>query len=442
MPRFVLLATLVISLSAPFLVAEDNWPQFRGGPAAGVAGAKGLPTTWSATQNVAWSVEIPGRGWSSPIVWGDKVFVTTAVKDGDFEKPGKGLYLGGERKAPSEVVRWKVYCLDARSGKVLWEKLAHEEPPKSSVHVKNTYASETPLADGERVFAYFGHVGLFCYDMEGKELWSQKWGSFKTNFGWGPAASPVLHIDRIYVVNDNEERSSLTAIDKKTGKEIWRVQRAEKSNWATPFVWENAQRTEIVTPGSGKVRSYDLDGKLLWELSGMAPIVIPTPSSASGLLYVSSGHVVFGQLWPIYAIRPGAAGDITLKDGETSNSYIAWSHKKAGPYHPSPIVYEGRLYVLNDRGFLACYDATTGKEIYEKQRLGGAFTASPWIADGKIFCLNEDGDTFVVQTGPEFKVLGKNRLDEMCMATPAVTHGSLFVRTMTKLYRISEMNGK
>jgi outer membrane protein assembly factor BamB len=437
MPRFVLLVTLSLLLRSPFAFAADNWPQFRGGAAAGVADVKGLPAEWSTTKNVAWSVPIPGRGWSSPIVWGDRVFVTTVVKDGDFENPAKGLYFGGERKVPSDVHRWMVYCLDAKTGKVLWEKLAHQEAPKNSVHVKNTYASETPVTDGERVYAYFGHVGLFCYDMAGKEVWSKKWGSFKTRFGWGPAASPVLYKNRVYVINDNEEKSFLAAIDTKTGDEIWHVDRDEKSNWATPFVWENPQRTEIVTPGTGKVRSYDLDGKLLWELSGMSMISIPTPSSGSGQLYVSSGHVVFGNLWPVYAIRPGASGDITLKDGETSNSFIAWSHKKAGPYHPSPVVYDGRLYVLNDRGFLACYDAVTGKEIYEKQRLGGgAFTASPWVADGKIFCLSEDGDTFVVQAGPEFKLVGKNRLEEMCMATPAIAQGSIFIRTLTKLYRI------
>src|SRR5207248_3096478 len=201
--------------------------------------------------------------------------------------------------------------------------------------------------------------------------------------------------------------SYLVALDKKTGAQVWRVDRDEKTNWATPYVWENEQRTEIVTPGSGKVRSYDLDGKLLWELEGMSPLTIPTPSAKFGLLYVSSGHVVFGNLWPIYAIRPGATGDISLKAGESSNPYIAWSNRKGGPYHPSPVVFGDYLYVLHDRGFLACYDARTGKQVYDRQRIhagASAFTASPWASDGEIFCVSEDGDTFVIQAGAEFKV--------------------------------------
>jgi outer membrane protein assembly factor BamB len=304
--------------------------------------------------------------------------------------------------------------------------------------MKNSYASETPATDGERVFACFGNVGLFCYDMDGREVWSQKWGFFPTRLGWGPAASPVLHGDRVYVVNDNEKASFLAAFDKRTGKQLWRVQRDEPSNWSTPLVWENERRTEIVTPGRGKVRSYDLDGRLLWELSGMSDIVIPTPVASRSLLYVSSGYVS-NSLRPVYAIRPGAAGDISLKDDQTSNQFIAWCDRKAGPYNPSPLLYGDYLYVLYDKGFLACYDAKTGKPVYSRQRLSPgatAFTASPWACDGKIYCLSEDGETFVVQAGPEFKLLGSNRLDEMTLATPAVVHDSLVIRTFSKLWRI------
>jgi outer membrane protein assembly factor BamB len=278
-----------------------------------------------------------------------------------------------------------------------------------------------------------------CYDLDGKEVWSKKISPHKTRFGWGPAASPAQHGDRLYLLDDNDEQSYLTALDKKTGQEIWKTPRDEKSNWATPFIWKNSERTEIVTAGSGRVRSYDLDGKLLWELKGMSVIAIPTPFAGTDFLYVSSGYVLDPVMKPIYAIRPGATGDISLTGDETSNKWIAWSLKQAGPYNPSPLLYGDYIYVLYDRGTLSCFDAKTGKVVYEKERLGGtAFTASPWAADGKVYCLSEDGDTVVVQAGKEFKILGKNSLDEMTLATPAVLRGNIVLRTQSKVYRIGQ----
>jgi outer membrane protein assembly factor BamB len=363
------------------------------------------------------------------------------IREGKTEMPTKGLYFGGNRlNPPPDIHRWMVYCLDWSSGKIRWERQAHQGVPQASHHVKNTFASETPVSDGERIYAYFGNVGVFCYGLDGQPLWSREFEASPTQFGWGTAASPVLYQERIYVVNDNEKQSFLVALDKATGKEIWRVDRDEKSNWATPFIWVNETRTEIITCGKNKVRSYDLDGKLLWELAGMSSIVIPTPSATSGLLYVSSGYVLDATR-PVFAIRPGAAGDITLKEGETSNAFVAWYRKQAGPYNPSPLVYGDYLYILYDRGFLSCYDRRTGKEIYTKERIdpkANAFTASPWGYDGKLFCLSEDGDTFVIKAGRNFELLGKNSLEEMCMATPAIARKSLIVRTLSKLYRIQE----
>jgi outer membrane protein assembly factor BamB len=331
-----------------------------------------------------------------------------------------------------------VYCIDLNTGKVRWEKMVHQGVPESTSHIKNSFASETPVTDGERVYAYFGNLGLFCFDLDGKELWSKKWGSFKTRFGWGTAASPVHYKERIYIVNDNDEHSFLAAIDRRTGEEVWHLARDEKSNWATPYIWENETRTEIVTCGSMKVRSYDLDGHLLWELKGMSSIAIPTPFSKFGLLYIGSGYVN-DKKRPVFAIRPGASGDISLKEGETSNKYIAWFHKVAGPYNPSPLIYGDYFYVLKDRGTLSCYKPRTGKEIYSEKRLGSdKFTTSPWAYDNKIFCQSEDGDTFVIKAGPKFELLHKNSLGEMCMATPAIVNGSLVLRTETKLYRIGD----
>ena len=439
MQRWLIISLAVLALAVP-AVADTNWPQFRGAKALGTADDPNLPDRWSTTENVAWKVEIPGRGWSSPIVWGDKIFLTSVVSEGKYEVAKKGLYFGGERlKPPAEVHHWKVFCLDFNTGKILWERLAHKGVPESSIHIKNSFASETPVTDGERVFAYFGNLGVFCYDLNGKELWSKRLKPASTRFGWGTAASPVLHKDRLYLVNDNEDASYLLALDAKTGKEVWKVDREEKSNWATPYLWETKERTEIITPATGKVRSYSLDGKVLWEFKGMSTIAIPTPFEAHGLLFICSGYVL-DRLRPVYAIRPGAKGDISLKEGETSNSYIAWSDRLAGPYNTTPVAYGDTLYVLYDRGFFGAYDARTGTPHYERQRLGSAgFTVSPWAYNGKIFCLNEDGDTFVIDAGKEFRVTEqRNSLDELCMATPALVRGSLLIRTETKLYKIQK----
>jgi outer membrane protein assembly factor BamB len=438
--RNLCLAALAALSIASAALAQANWPQFRG-PRAGVAEDQVLPDAWSTTEHVAWTVEIPGRGWSSPIVWGDRVFVTTAVAEGDVEMPKKGLYLGGERGTPSDKVHlWQVYCIDLQTGKVLWDVVSHKSLPKYPLHLKNSHASETPVTDGQRVYAYFGNIGLFCYDFAGNLLWSRKWDPVKTRANWGTAASPVLYKDRLYIINDNEEKSFLAALDTKTGEQVWRVDRDEKSNWATPCVWVNAQRTELVTSGTDKVRSYDLTGKLLWELAGTTSIAIPTPFAADGLLYVTGGFVA-DSARPLYAIRPGAGGDITLKDGQSNSEFIAWWRPKTGPYNPTPLAYRGCVYVLYDRGLLSCFKAETGKEIYSGVRLAAganAFTASPWANNGKLFCLSEDGDTFVIQAGPEFKVLGCNKLTEMCMATPAAVRGSLLIRTLSKLYCIRD----
>lgn len=431
-------AIIIALLSLLNAGANTHWPQFRGPQSMGVAEDPSLPDTWSTSQNVLWKTDLPGNGWSSPVVWDDRIFATSVVSEAETEKPRKGLYFGGERKAPDSPHRWMVYCIDFKTGKTRWEREAHRAVPKFSRHLKNTFASETPVTDGERVYAYFGNVGMFCYDVNGKLLWSKRLGPFNTRYGWGTAASPALHKDRIYIVSDTDDQSFILALNKKTGEQVWRVDRDEGSNWSTPFVWENGSRTEIVTAGTGKVRSYDLDGKLLWELKGMSNIAIPTPFSKFDMVYIASGYVM-DRLRPVYAIKPGASGDISLKEGQTSNDYIAWCQPQAGPYNPSPIVYGDYYYTLFDRGFFTCHDAKTGREVYGKQRMdptAGAFTSSPWAYNGKIFCLSEDGDAFVIQAGPEYKLLGKNSLDEMCMATPAIAGGSLILRTASKLYRI------
>ena len=417
----------------------EGWPQFRGPGSTGVGEGTNLPETWSTTQNVKWKTTIPGQGWSSPIAWGGLVFVTSVIPSGQVEAPKAGLYFGGERPAPQVEHRWMVYAIDFTTGKIAWQHEAHRGIPPASRHLKNTYASETPTTDGQRLYVSFGNVGLFAYDFNGKPLWSMPAQLKPMRNGWGTAASPVLHAGRLYFVNDNDSGSYLTAIDAATGKTVWLVERKEGSNWSTPYIWRHKDRTEIVTTGTGAVRSYSLDGELLWTLSPMSSIVIPTPFSTFDLLYVASGYVG-DQVRPVYAIKPGAKGDISLKPGVTSSASIAWSLPQGGPYNPSPIVYGDHYYTLFDRGFFTCHDARTGKEIYTKVRLdptASGFTASPWAYNGKIFAMSEDGTTYVIQAGPEFKVIGQNVLDEFTMASPAIHRNSLLIRTATSLYKIA-----
>ena len=445
--RVALCLLTVAAFASSQLLAQSNWPQFRGANAGVADDNPALPDTWSQTENVVWKIDIPGRAWSSPVVWGDHVFVSTVVNATGAEEVLKptatymGRSLGGTMTGSDVSVaaaphRWVLYDIDFKTGKVRWERTLSTAVPTSK-HQKNSYASETPVTDGERVYVYSGFAGLFAFDMSGKPVWSKPMPPLPTRSGWGSAGSPVLHKDRIYVVNDNDERSFIAAFDKLTGAERWRVSRDEGSNWSTPFVWEHDRRTEIVTTGTRGVRSYGLDGTLLWQLSGMSSIHIPTPFARHGLLYINSGYVS-DSTKPVYAIRPGASGDISLKDGAASNEHIAWSQPTLGSYNPSSIVYGDYHYMLLDRGIMLLHDARTGKEIYPHQRItsGTLFTASPWAYNGRIFALSEEGDTFVIQAGPEFKVLGKNSLDEMTLATPAIANGSLIIRTASKLYRI------
>jgi outer membrane protein assembly factor BamB len=433
--------TLLAALLSP-VYAADSWPQFRGPKAGGVGAHSALPDRWSATENVAWKTDLPGRSWSSPVASGDRVFLTAVVSSGESEAPKKGLYFGGDRPEPSKAEHaWKVLGLDLATGKVQWERTVHRGAPLTPIHLKSSYGAETPVTDGERVYVVFGGVGVFALTLDGEEVWSRRLEPRKMRYGWGTAASPVLHRGRLFIVNDNEEESDLSALDARTGRELWRVERDEKSNWATPFVWDNGRRIEIITPGSRAVRSYDLDGQPLWSLRGMSTIAIPTACAGDGLLFVSSGYVG-DKLRPLYAIRPGASNDITLPAGETNSAFIAWSNPVGGPYNPSPLHYDGRIYVLYDRGLVSCYEATSGKLLYDRERLpeGFAFTSSPWAANGRVFCLNEDGVCYVVRAGDTFEVLHTNRLadDDMCMATPALVGNRLVLRTAARLYCLQQ----
>lgn len=446
--KLILRLTAMLGLVACFpqspAYSDDNWPQFRGPTMnAAVADNPNLPDTWSRTENVEWVTDIPGLGWSSPVVWGNKIFLTTVGATGDFERPKAGLYNGRGREIPPDVEHeWFVYCIDLESGEIEWRRMVNQEKPRFPRHPKNTYASETPATDGERVYFLFGDLGLYAFDMDGNEVWRQLIDFKKNMSNYGTAASPIVHDGQVIMIYDNIEGSYIASFDAKTGAPKWRTEREEISSWASPFVWENEVRKEIVTNGKNRVRSYDLSGKLLWEFDGhMSWACIATPFASHGMVYVNSGYFS-DKHRPVYAIRPGASGDITLEDDEMSNEFIAWYQPLAGNYNVSPLVYGDFYYSLLDLGYIECYNARTGEQYYERQKLStegrATFSASPWAYNGKVFCLSEQGKTYVLREGPEYELLHENDLGEMCVSSPAIVGDRLIIRTISKLYSIKK----
>ena len=438
------------------------WPQFRGPDANPVGAHTRLAERWSKTENVEWSNEIPGRGWSSPIVTGGKVYVTTATTEGKSKPPQIGTEYSNEYVAelqkqglsmeqvieratardielPKEVMlHYFLYCLNLKSGKVEWQKEFYRGRPPGGRHRKNSFVSESPVTDGEFIYVYAANLGLWAYDLKGKLAWTTPLEANPIYLDFGTGSSPALAGNLLVIVNDNEKQQYIAAFDKQTGKQVWRTDRdiggkGPRSGWVTPFVWRHALRTEIVTVGPGVAVSYDLAGKELWRMAGMAQAPIPMPFAYDGLLYIDAGRG-----GPLVALRPGAAGDVSLAKDESSNAYVAWSQPRAGTYLPSPVAYEGAVYTLTETGILSRFDAQTGKLVY-KTRIdpaATAFTTSPWAYNGKLFCLSEEGQTFVIATGENFQLLHVNELEEMAQASPAIVGERLLVRTETRLYSI------
>jgi outer membrane protein assembly factor BamB len=429
-------------LMASFSLAyAENWPGWRGPDGTGVSIEKGIPVTWDLSKNVKWKVEIPGLGHSSPIVWGNRVFVTTAVSSDPKEDYWEKGFPRSERKPDAAEISWKVLCYDRDTGKQIWEQTAVRTRPVNARHTKNSYASQSPVTDGSYVVAFFGDQGMFCYDFTGKLQWSKDLGKFTMRNNWGMGSSPVLFRDLVIQTCDQEPGGSfIIALNKKTGNTVWKTERDEASSWSTPYLYEKGPRPELVVNATRAVRSYDpLTGKLLWECRGPATsITTPTPTFSNGLIFVSSGFFI-EEVRPLTAFRPGANGDITLKPGETGSKDIAWRQSTAAPYIPSPIAYGDYIFVVLDQGFIACYDAKTGKEVYGKTRIdtGANFSSSPIGIEGKLYVMSEDGDVYVINAGSKFEILAKNPLGEAVMASPAVSQGKMFVRALKHLYCIA-----
>ncbi|HEY5884853.1 MAG TPA: PQQ-binding-like beta-propeller repeat protein [Pyrinomonadaceae bacterium] len=419
----------------------QNWPQFRGPSATGVVEGGTAAVTFDAnkTVNTVWKTAIPGLGHSSPVVWGDKVFISTAVSTAKDETRF-GLYGDVAPVKDDPRHTWKVYALDKKTGKILWERVAYDGMPKVKRHPKSTHADSTPVTDGKHLVVLFGSHGLYAYDLKGKLLWKQDLGVldagwfYDADYQWEHGSSPVIYKDLVIVQADVQKDSFIAAYSLKNGKQVWKTSRDEISSWGTPTVYAGKARAEVITNGSRAIRGYDpATGKELWKLTPNSEVTTPTPFVAHDLIFVTSGYA---PIQPIYAIKPGAVGDITLKDGKESSEHIAWSKKRGGPYMPTPVVYGEYLYTCSNQGVLTAYNAKTGERVYQ-ERLGGkggAFTASPIASDGKIYLSSEDGDVFVVKAGPKYELLATNPVGEVLMATPAISDGLLIVRSTKHLY--------
>lgn len=459
------LACALLLIASTVNAQNLEWPQFRGPESNPIGTHERLAERWSKTENVEWALDVPGRGWSSPIVTGGKVYITTVTTEGKSKEPQVGTEYSNEYAAelqkqglsgpeimkrlnerdielPNEVMlHYMLYRLDLKTGKIEWQKEFFSGRPPGGRHRKNSFLSETPVTDGKFIYLYSANLGLWAFDLKGNQVWHTALEANPMYLDLGSGSSPALAGNLLIVLCDNQKQQFIAAFDKGTGKEVWRTNRdlggrtppVQRSGWSTPYIWRHALRTEIVTLGPGELVSYDLSGKELWRMKGMSGTPVPTPFAYEGLLYVNGGR---GR--PLFAISPGAAGDISLKEGESSNKYVVWSQERGGTYLPSSVAYQGAIFTLTETGILNRFDAKTGKLTY-KTRIDPTatnFTTSPWAYNGKLFCLSEEGQTFVVSTGEEFQLSHINVLDDFAQASPALVGDRLLLRTEHKLYSI------
>ena len=424
----------------------SRWPSFRGEFAAGVADDQNLPVTWDGEKGTAvkWKVRIPGLAHSSPVIWDSRVFATTAISSRGGDKFKPGLYGEGDASEDRSSHEWKVYCVDSRSGKVVWERTAYQGVPIDKRHIKASYANSTPATDGQYVVAFFGSQGLYAWDVAGRPLWKKDLGRLDMgaydvpSYEWGPASSPIIYKGLVIVQCDTQGESFITAVNIRTGETVWKTKRDEIPSWGTPTIYQGKGGTELITNGSNFIRGYDPDtGQELWRLGGSSKITAPTPVFAGDLIVVASGRRPEA---PLFVIRAGAAGDISLAGEATSNKSVVWSRQKIGSYMPTPLIYRGFLYVLKNDGIFSCYDLQSGEEKY-KERIphhGSGFSASPVASDGRIFLSSEDGDIFVVRAGSKFELVATNPIGQLLMATPAISAGMMLVRAEHDLFAIGK----
>jgi len=442
--RIVRAGGLSKSALPPPANGTGHWPSFRGPEASGIAEKQDLPDDWNPATgtNILWRTTIPGLGHSSPIVWGDALFVTSAISSRPDATFKPGLYGDGDASDDRSAHRWMLYSIDKRTGRIRWERTAAQGEPRNKRHIKSTYASSSPATNGRIVVAWFGSQGIHAYDFDGGLRWSVDLGRVDMgaydipSYEWGPASSPIIWNGLVIVQCDTQTDSFLLALNAETGETVWKTDRQELPSWGTPTIVNTAAGPELVTNASNFVRGYDpKTGRELWHLGGSSKITAPTPIFANGLHIVASGRA---PERPVFAVRPGARGDVTLSPGATANTFVAWSKTGRGSYMPTPLAYRGLLYVLANNGVFDSYDISTGKEIY-RQRLplvGSGYSASPVAADGKIYLSNEDGEMLVIEAGATFKHVATNSMGETLMATPALSQSVMYVRGSRTLFAI------
>jgi outer membrane protein assembly factor BamB/protein tyrosine phosphatase (PTP) superfamily phosphohydrolase (DUF442 family) len=428
------------------MAGKSSWPSFRGPQASGVADGQNLPDQWNARtgENILWRIPIPGLAHSSPIVWGNRVFVTSAVSSDPKASFRPGLYGDGDASKDRSLHKWMIYAIDKNSGKVVWERIAYEGEPREKRHIKATYANSTPATDGRIVVAWFGSQGVHAYDVNGKALWKVDLGRLDfgaydiPTFEWGSASSPIIWKDLVILQCDTQTDSFIIALDADTGKIVWKTEREEIPSWGTPTVAVTSKGEELVANASNFIRGYDpRTGKELWRLGRSSRITAPTPIFAGDVLVVVSGR---GPERPIFVMKAGGRGDLTLPEGKTSSDAIMWSRTGRGSYMPTPLIYNNILYVLANNGTFDAYNLKTGDEIYRQRMpvVGSGFSASPVAADGKIYLSNEDGEIIVVSAGEKFAHLATNPMGELLMATPALSGGVMYVRSAGSLFAVGK----
>lgn len=426
--------------------AHGSWPSFRGPNASGLAEGQNLPDAWNAKtgENILWRTPIPGLAHSSPIVWGNRVFVTTAVSSDPKATFRPGLYGDGDASKDRSEHKWVLYAIDKRSGKILWERTAFQGEPREKRHIKATYANSTPATDGRMVVAWFGSQGVHAYDVNGRFLWKVDLGRIDLgaydipSVEWGPASSPIIWKDLVILQCDTQTDSFILALNANTGETVWKTDRDEAPSWGTPTVATTSKGEELITNASNFIRGYDpRTGKELWRLGKSSKITAPTPIFVDDILVVASGR---GPERPIFVLKAGARGDLTLPEGKTSSEAIIWSRTGRGSYMPTPLIYKNILYVLGNNGTFDAYNLLTGDELYRQRlpQVGNGFSASPVAADGKIYLPNEDGEILVISAGEKFAHLGTNSMGELLMATPALSEGVLYVRTAQSLFAVGK----
>lgn len=432
------LLSLTASSTAGEPSPDHNWPQWRGPLGAGVAPHANPPVEWSEDKNLRWKVALPGKGHSTPIVWGDHIFLTTAIPYGEPVKPRFVRPGAHDNLALTQPHEFAVLAVSRKSGKILWQQTVHKQVPHEAGHVTASLASASPVTDGERLFAFFGSYGLYCLDLQGKLLWKKNLGEMHTKHGHGEGSSPALHGDTLVITWDHEEQSFLVALDKRTGQQRWRVARAEDTSWATPIVVEATKGsgpfpTQVIVPGTNRLRGYDLaSGTLIWECAGLSSNIVATPVAANGFVYAGSSYETRNLL----AIRlDGAKGDIT------GTKHVIWSRRRGCPYVPSPLLYGDSLYTSQHyQGIISRLDVKTGDDQGGPFRLDAidSLYASPVGAAGRVYIAGRDGAVAVIQRGPQFKLLAVNRLDDGFDASPVVVGDEMYLRGTKHLYRVSK----